>query len=70
MAIACMSAHLALLGWVRLAALAYLYKAFSSWDALHSLLRSKIFDICIQGFRGLFGGWLLVEKRTGITLQH
>ena len=51
MGVACMSAYLHLLGWVKPELLAYLYKAFSRRDALQSLLRSKIFHICIQGFR-------------------
>ena len=57
MGFACMSAYLTLLGWVNLAALTYLYKAFNRCNALQSLLRSKIFNVCIQGFRGLVGGW-------------
>lgn len=51
MGFACMSADLHLLGWVKLELLAYLYKAFSRCDALQSLLRLKIFHICIQDFR-------------------
>ena len=62
MGFACMSADLHLLGWVKLELLAYLYKAFSRCDALQSLLRSKIFHICIQDFWDSNEGWLKGQR--------